>query len=49
MGMTARDWLRIIAEVIMFILNGMDKGEAVSKAACMFGVKEKEIWRHGGF
>ena len=47
--MSVIKWMIIIAKIIKLIAEGMSKPEAVAKAASMFNVCEKEIWKHGGF
>jgi uncharacterized protein YoaH (UPF0181 family) len=43
------DWLKIIAEILRLIAEGMSKNDAVSAAAKKFGVSEGSIWKRGGF
>ncbi len=42
-------WLRIIAQVLLLIAEGMSKEEAAGSAAKMFGTSAEEIFRRGGF
>ena len=44
-----KNWAVIIAKIIILILGGMSKADAVSEAARMFDVSESDIWEHGGF
>lgn len=47
--MSIWDWIRIIAELLKLIAQGMSKGQAVSAVARMFDISESDIWKHGGF
>ena len=47
--MSVWDWMKIIAKIIELIAGGMSESQAVMRAASMFGISEKEIWKHGGF
>ena len=47
--MSLANWLRIIAEIIKLIADGLPKDQAVSQVARKFGVSESEIWKKGGF
>ena len=42
-------WVKIIAEILKLIVEGMDKDEAVINVASKFGVSVDDIWKHGGF
>lgn len=43
------NWIAIIAKIILLIVEGISKSEAVSCAASKFNISESEIWKHGGF
>lgn len=43
------NWVEIIIQIILLILKGSTKADAVSKVARMFHIDESDIWRHGGF
>lgn len=38
------NWKEIIAFILRQIANGLDKQEAVSKAANKFGISKNDIW-----
>lgn len=43
------NWTEIIKFIIIIILKGTSKADAVKKAAAKFGVSESDIWKRGGF
>lgn len=43
------NWVEIIIQIILLILKGNTKANAVSKVARIFHIDESDIWRHGGF
>lgn len=47
--MNTLKWLKIICKIISLIIGGMSTSQAVSSAANIFNITEKEIWEHGGF
>lgn len=40
-----KDWLKIIAEILILIAGGMSKSEAASKVGKKYGVSPSEILR----
>lgn len=47
--MSAADWVKLIAEILKLIADGMSKNDAVAKMARKYGVSESSIWSKGGF
>lgn len=47
--MSIVDWIKIIAEILKLIAEGMSKEDAVDKTAQKFNVSASSIWKHGGF
>lgn len=46
---TVIEWVKIVAEIIEMIAEGLSKDEAVSKAAKKYGVSSSDIYNKGGF